>query len=193
MLTKVEDGLGMTCVRGKLVWADPLPPFPPILTIPTIIYHTYPPCPTHHYLPTLHSILTLSTILMCRNHYQTRYTSTRLFTIFNRQNSAITHSSQLVWCVFLWRHFFSTFYIAHTISNETCPFSWGQDMSSVICKGQYTPILDHTTSHPKVFPCVVCLVMHEGSLWRQHKFSTQLILAPHPRRSLYMNIHIKTI
>ena len=66
MLTKVEDGLGMTCVRGKLVWADPLPPFPPILTIPTIIYHTYPPCPTHHYLPTLHSILTLSTIL-CHN------------------------------------------------------------------------------------------------------------------------------
>ena len=123
MLTKVEDGLGMTCVRGKLVWADPLPPFPPILTIPTIIYHTYPPCPTHHYLPTLHSILTLSTILMCRNHYQTRYTSTRLFTIFNRQNSAITHSRQLVWCVFLQRHFFSTFHIAHTISNETCPFS----------------------------------------------------------------------
>ena len=79
----------------------------------------------------------------------------------------------------------------HTI--QTCPFPSGQDMSSVICKGQYTPILDHTTSHPKVFPCVVCLVMHEGSLWRQHKFSTQLILAPHPRRSLYMNIHIKTI
>ena len=55
MLTKVEDGLGMTCVRGKLVWADPLPPFPPILTIPTILQTTL----TLLTIPTiLHTILT---------------------------------------------------------------------------------------------------------------------------------------
>ena len=30
---KGEDGLGMTCVRGRLVWAGLLPPFPPIHTM----------------------------------------------------------------------------------------------------------------------------------------------------------------
>ena len=121
MLTKVEDGLGMTCVRGKLVWADPLPPFPPILTIPTITHHTYPPYHIHHCIPYLlcllsppllctirtlhpthHYILTHTTISKCRYQYQTHHLSTNYATHYlqYRPNSAITHSRQLFWCVF---------------------------------------------------------------------------------------------
>ena len=39
MLTRGEDGLGMTSVPGRLVWAGLLPPFPPLLHV--IPHHTY--------------------------------------------------------------------------------------------------------------------------------------------------------
>ena len=132
-------------------------------------------------------------MLICRNHYQTLYTSTRLLTIFNRQNSVInTLTSSCVVCLFMAAFLLNISYCTYYIK-RSLPFSL---RSRYVECNMHRAVYSNTRPYnitPKGFPCVVCLVMHEGSLWRQHKFSTQLILAPHPSRSLCMNIHIETI